>query len=103
MKPCCLLLFCLLICCITTVPVLAASPSSTNISLDSPIYLYLDKLAGFGLIATDVKGIKPFSKAEAARLLLEAENNLSLQDTSVPAFARELVARVRELIPREIS
>ena len=44
--------------------------ASNNIPLDSPLYLYLDKLAGFGLIATDIKGIKPFSKAEAARLLL---------------------------------
>lgn len=77
--------------------------SSTNIPLDSPIYLYLDKLAGFGLIATDVKGIKPFTKAEAARLLLEAEKNLAAKETDVPALARELMTRVRELIPREVS
>ena len=48
-----------------------AALSSTNISLDSPLYAYLDKLAGMGLIHSDVKGIKPYSKAEAARLLLE--------------------------------
>lgn len=77
--------------------------SSANIPLDSPLYIYLDKLAGFGLIATDVKGIKPFSKAEAARLLLEAEMNLAAKETDVPAFARELMTRVRQLIPREVS
>ena len=85
----------------------AAAPlyalSSTNIPLDSPIYGYLDKLAGFGLISSDIKGIKPFSKAEAARLLLEAEKNLAEGSTAQAGFAEELIRRVHELIPREAS
>jgi hypothetical protein len=76
--------------------------SSANIPLDSPAYSSLDKLAGFGLISSDFKGIKPFSKSEAARLLLEAEKNLGASETP-PAFAVELIRRVRELIPREVS
>ena len=56
-----------------------AAVTSVNIPLDSPVYLYLEKLSGFGLITSDIKGIKPFSKAEAARLTLEAEKNLSVQ------------------------
>jgi hypothetical protein len=76
--------------------------SSANIPLDSPIYSYLDKLAGFGLISGDIKGIKPFSKAEAARLLLEAEKNLAASEAA-PAFAAGLIRRMRELIPREAS
>lgn len=79
------------------------SLSSANIPLDSPIYSYLDKLAGFGLITSDIKGIKPFSKAEAARLVLEAEQHLLEQSNDAPAFALELVTRIRELIPRELS
>ncbi len=77
--------------------------SSTNIPLDSPIYLYLDKLAGFGLIKSDVKGIRPFSKAEAVRLLLEAEQNLNMLQDNAPAFAQDLVERIRRMIPREVS
>jgi hypothetical protein len=77
--------------------------SSANIPLDSPIYLYLEKLAGLGLIRSDVRGLKPYSKAEAARLLLEAERNLDEQDAAAPAFARQLMTRIRELIPREVS
>lgn len=76
--------------------------SSANIPLSSPIYLYLDKLAGFGLIHRDIKGIKPFSKAEAARLVLEASRNIAAQDTVAPDFAVQLLARVRELLPREV-
>ena len=78
------------------------SLSSSNIPLASPIYLYLDKLAGFGLIKSDVKGLKPFSKAEAARLVLEAAQNIAVKDMSAPPFAMELVARIRELLPREV-
>ncbi|MBC8018066.1 MAG: capsule assembly Wzi family protein [Verrucomicrobia bacterium] len=77
--------------------------SSANIPLDSPIYLYLEKLAGLGLISSDVRGLKPYSKSEAARLLLEAEHNLDDQLSGEPAFARQLMAGVRELIPREAS
>ncbi len=77
--------------------------SSANIPLDSPIYLYLEKLAGVGLITTDVKGLKPFSKAEAARLVLEAEQRLADVDRSVPVLANELIARLRSLVPREMA
>lgn len=80
----------------------ATSIASSNIPLDSRIYSYLEKLSGFGLITSDVKGIKPFSKAEAARLLLEAEQNLSKNDNESNPFARQLVDRVRDLIPREL-
>ena len=77
--------------------------SSANIPLDSPVYSCLDKLAGFGLITSDIKGIKPFSKAEAARLLLEAEKNLTADSRVFPGLSVELIRRLRELIPREVS
>ncbi len=77
--------------------------SSANIPLDSPIYSYLDKLAGFGLITSDIKGIKPLSKAEAARLLLEAEKNLMAGSSAHNRFAGELIGRIRLQMPREIS
>jgi hypothetical protein len=77
--------------------------SSTNLPLDSPIYLYLEKLAGMGLVKSDIKSLKPFSKAEVARLLLEAEENISLLDTEAPPLAGELVTLIRQRIHREIS
>jgi hypothetical protein len=75
--------------------------SSPNISLDSPIYLYIEKLAGFGLVTGDFKGIRPYSRSEAARLLQEAEERL--QSGDYPALALEFAARLRELLPREAS
>lgn len=93
-------LFCMML---ATATAQSAMLSSNNIPLDSPIYDYLDKLSGFGLIKSDVKGIKPFSKAEAARLLLEAEQRLASQTGDAPAFVQTLLARVRELLPREVA
>ena len=77
--------------------------SSANIPLSSPVYGYLEKLAGMGLITSDVKGLRPYSKAEAARLVLEAQKNMALADTTAPAFAGELIKRIRESLPREVS
>jgi len=77
--------------------------SSANIPLGSPLYGYLEKLAGMGLITSDVRGLRPYSKAEATRLVLEAQRNLSLQDTAAPYFAGELIKRIRESLPREVS
>jgi len=75
--------------------------SSPNVPLDSPIYLYIEKLSGFGLVVSDFKGIRPYSRSEVARLLKEAEKRL---DTGgYPPLARELVTRIKELIPREAS
>lgn len=84
-----------------TVPSYALS--STNIPLDSPIYSYLEKLAGMGLITSDVRGLRPYSKAEAARLALEADKNLAVLDMADSAFAQDLISRLRELLPREVS
>ena len=85
---------------LTTSPLHALS--SANIPLDSPVYLYLEKLTGFGLITSDVKGLKPFSKTEAGRLVLEAERNLSTANEAAPGFVTELIRRIRESIPREV-
>src|SRR6266545_1756316 len=77
--------------------------ASNNIPLDSPVYLYLEKLAGFGLLDTDIKGLRPFSRAEAARLLLEAEGKLKRPDGESSPFVSEVMLRLRELLPREVA
>ncbi|MBJ6801956.1 capsule assembly Wzi family protein [Geomonas propionica] len=88
-------------CIVILYPCLAFALSSPNIPLDSPIYSYLEKLSGFGLITSDVKGIRPFSRAEAARLVKEAESRAAV--TTPSALATELLDRLRELLPRELA
>lgn len=86
-----------------TTPVSAAVLSSSNIPLDSQIYLYLEKLSGMGLVTSDVRGLKPFSRAEAARLTKEAEKQLADGSKTATPFAQELISRLHELLPRELS
>lgn len=77
-----------------------ASLASNNIPLDSPFYGYIDKLAGFGLVGSDFKGIKPITKSEAARLLKEAEAALG---SSVPnVLATGLISEMRRSLGREL-
>lgn len=104
MKPFCLkiLLCAAIVTLFSGVPGNCWALASNNIPLDSPLYLYLEKLAGFGLLESDVKGLRPYSKAEAARLLREAEQNLA-QRGDPPVFATELVQRLHELLPREAA
>ncbi|HEY5974634.1 MAG TPA: capsule assembly Wzi family protein [Geobacteraceae bacterium] len=84
-------------------PAAAFTLASGNIPLDSPLYGYLDKLAGFGLITSNIAGLKPYARAEAARLVLEAEENLASRDGAAPSLALDMLKRCRELLPRELS
>jgi len=95
-----LLLSVLLVAIFSAAPVLALS--SSNIPLDSPVYGYLEKLAGMGLIKSDMRGLKPWTRAEAARLLLEAESTRAALGGASP-FADQLLSRVREMLPREVA
>lgn len=77
--------------------------ASNNIPLDSPIYFYLEKLEAFGLVATNFKGIRPYSRAETARLVTEAEKGLDKLDGRSLVFAERLLQRLKELLPREVG
>lgn len=78
--------------------------ASNNIPIDSPVYSWLDKLASFGMIKSDFKGIRPFSKAEAARLLAEAEENRTGEgDVSGGPFVDGILSELRQYLAREAS
>ena len=57
-----------------SVPPFACAASSINVPLDNWAYGALEKLAGFGLLISDLKGTKPYTRMETARLVLEALN-----------------------------
>ncbi len=77
--------------------------ASNNVPLSSPVYQYLDLLAGLGVIRSEVKGIRPYAKAEVERLVAEAERNLKESDDDSSDFTAALIRRVKELIPREVK
>lgn len=75
--------------------------SSANIPLGSPIYSYIDKLAGLGFLSSDFKGLRPLAKSEAARLVIEAGKNSSAAANTI--LANELLAELRFYLRRELS
>jgi Capsule assembly protein Wzi len=97
-------IICFLVCLIAAIylnPGMCWAIASNNVSLDSPVYSYIEKLVGLGLITSDVKGVRPYAKAEVARLLQEAEENMAKLEGAPPPLAAEIIGRVRELVPRE--
>jgi hypothetical protein len=78
--------------------------ASNNVPLDSPVYGWLEKLGGFGLITSDMKGIRPFARTEAARLFLEAEENLAKNPAaSENPFVRDIMSNLRHALQREMD
>jgi len=58
-------------------PAEAFAITSINLPTGDATYRALDRLAALGIIDTYIKGQRPVTKSEAARLVLEAENNFS--------------------------
>ncbi|HEY3441173.1 MAG TPA: capsule assembly Wzi family protein [Paludibaculum sp.] len=54
----------------------AASAGSVSVPMDSWIYPALDRLAALGLIPTQTSGLRPWTRAECLRQVLEAEEGL---------------------------
>jgi capsule assembly protein Wzi len=74
-----------------------ASTYVVYIPLDSPIYDELDTLDGLGMLDSYISEIKPISRIEAARLTLEAQQNLVDHfDPLAAAMVRALRAELAE-------
>lgn len=82
---------------------LAYGMTSTNIPLDSRLYLQLEKLAGFGLITSDLKGIRPYTRAEVARLVEEASINAERFPNRANPLAMDILATIGKSVTRETS
>jgi len=80
-----------------------AAVSSANIPLDSPFYAYLDKLSGSGLIRTDSKGIRPYTRSEGARLLAEARQRAAGSDIAASAFIEQVLREAERHVARETA
>lgn len=81
-------------------PVTLLALSSPNIPLGSPIYSSIEKLAAFGYISSDFTGIKPFTRSEAARLLLEAEKQCA--GACNGTFIDDLFTELKFYLKREL-
>src|SRR5579885_3246991 len=76
----------------------AASTYVVMIPLQSPIYDELETLDGLGYLDTYFSEIRPFSRVEAARLTLEAERNMRMEDKFEP-----LAVQLTKVLDRQLS
>lgn len=73
--------------------------SSVNVPLDNWAYDALDRLSGFGLVKSDMKGTRPYTRLEVARLVLEAVERKEKAPEKPPELAAYLLDRfVKEYV-----
>jgi hypothetical protein len=70
-----------------------AAGSSVNVPLGDWSYEAIDKLVGFGLIQSEVKGTRPYSRLEMARLVNEALRSKEDRNTPLSPVAEYFLQR----------
>jgi hypothetical protein len=93
---------------IVDAPTAHASTYAVYIPLDDPIYKELDTLNGLGLLYSYMDTIKPISRIEAARLVLEAERHYELHEQGEDGLedddlARPILRAMRAQLHEEIG
>ena len=68
---------------------------SNNVPLDNWAYEGLDKLSGFGLIHSDVHGMRPYTRLEVARLICEALDTEKEMKIDVPSLGQYLLHKFK--------
>ncbi|MCU0722526.1 MAG: capsule assembly Wzi family protein [Planctomycetes bacterium] len=81
----------------------AAGQSSPNVSLDDPVYRFLDHLDTLGLIDSRIQGVRPFVRLEAARLLVEADDLSGVRADRCSSLVRSRLRLFREAFRADIS
>jgi len=71
--------------------------TSPNVSLDHPSYRFLEHLDTLGLVDSRIAGIRPYTRLETARLLVEAEDVMTVRKERGSSLIRAWC----ELIHRE--
>lgn len=97
------LLFSLLVA--ASFPSRVLASSSINVPLDDWAYNALERLAGFGLVNSDLKGTKPYTRMETARLVLEAiyEKQKKPKEYKLPELAEYFLKRFQKEYKDELA
>jgi hypothetical protein len=81
----------------------ASNMASTYVPLDSWVYAAFDRLAALGYVQTDFAALRPWTRMECARLVLEAEDRTadSESDSETAALYRSLSSEFALELRRE--
>ncbi len=81
----------------------ARSAVSNNVPLDHWSYGYLDKLEGFGLLPSQMNGIRPYTRMEMARLVNEALRNKEERSLKLPPLMDYFLERLQGEFREELT
>lgn len=76
---------------------------SNNVPLDNWAYEGLDKLAGFGLIQSDVEGMRPYTRLEVARLVGEALDTEKEKKLELPSLIEYFLDKFKREYKEELA
>ncbi|MDR3566936.1 MAG: capsule assembly Wzi family protein [Syntrophobacteraceae bacterium] len=76
---------------------------SNNVPLDNWAYEGLDKLAGFGLIRSDVHGMRPYTRLEVGRLVGEALDTEKKEKLELPSLIEYFLAKFKREYKEELA
>jgi hypothetical protein len=76
---------------------------SNNVPIDNWAYEGLDKLAGFGLIHSDVYGMRPYTRLEVARLVGEALDTQKKQKLKLPSLIQYYLDKFKGEYRQELA
>ena len=79
-----------------------AIPLSPNISLDSYIYTYLDKLEGLGYMEELQPGIKPYTRMQVAEWIYRIREKAMINDES-PEYVQAIMERLLDDFSGELA
>lgn len=79
----------------------ARNLGSTYVPLDSWVYEAIDRLAGMGIISTNMSTMRPWTRLECARLVQDAENNINMLGIRDASSGAQITATLRKEFQRE--
>ncbi len=102
LRICMIALLAFLVCLAVRMPAAFAYPSN-NVPLGDWSYEALDKLAGFGLIHSDVYGMRPYTRLEVARLVVEALNTEKKKKLKLPSLLKYFLNKFKRQYKSELA
>lgn len=79
-----------------------ASLNSANLPLDSPYYLYLEKLTGLGLLHV-TPGAKPYTRMQIAKWILDVKAAIVDLAQELPRYVQTMIAELETEFSKELA
>lgn len=81
----------------------ACATSSVNVPVGHWSYDVLEKLGGYGLLHSDIQGMRPFTRMEMARLVHEAATEAAFSEKKLPPLIVHLLEKLKLEFRQELS